>query len=131
MKSAFGSLIVVAFLAASLLGSSSSMGMQITPEGHMSGCMFSANGLCSMTPLEHAGAWQNLFASFPAEVFVMILLAFLLSLVFSLRPLTLVLLKIDALQPDRSFYRKRSRALAHLNPLQEGFSRGIIHSKAF
>lgn len=133
MVRTLSALVLTAFIGASLFGIVHSIGMQTQPNGKMTGCMFISNDLCSMTPLEHAVAWQNLFTSLPGETAALVLLAFLLSLAFSVPSLARSLFQIDfiSLEPDINLYRKRLRTFSYLNPLQVAFARGILNSKAY
>ena len=125
--------ILAAFIGASLFGMSHPIGMQATRDGKMGGCMFTGTSLCTMTPLEHASAWQNTFTSLPAEVSQALLLVFLLSLIFSLTTIVRLLPIFKASEIDSAgrLYAKRFLTHPYFNPLQEAFSRGILNPKAY
>lgn len=109
----------------------SHLAMGTSANGNMSGCPFMGiPALCHMNPLEHAFALQNMFATIPfAGIF-----AFFISLLLTLVGIPLL----------RNFWRSISAsprsisapppiAYAYIprHTLQEAFSNGILHSKAF
>ncbi|MBI3573859.1 hypothetical protein HY090_02310 [Candidatus Kaiserbacteria bacterium] len=83
--------------------------------------------VCTMNPLEHLSAWQNLFAAIPAQSLVMLLLL-LLSLFLALCFSQYLRLLHPSPQPVRIFYNPE--ASTH-DPLRRFIVRGLLHPKIF
>jgi hypothetical protein len=96
--------------------------------GIMRPCPFSETGsLCSMTPLEHLSAWQNLFTTIPEKSFSFVIL-FLLS-VFCF---AIWIILNDENIFSKTLFKKRWRAdWKSFDPLRIALSRGILNPKTF
>lgn len=92
--------------------------------GQMTGCpiMMDRNVICSMSAQEHLSAWQSMFAAIPPQS---LLLAPLLLLV-------VIISRYLLYKPSRVLYfQSKERFTPIFDYLQEAFSSGLIHSKAF
>ena len=95
----------------------------------MPGCpLMGMNTICQMSPLEHLGMWQNLFAFLPK---VEDLLTFLFSLlVFALGVAWFSWLPRGIPKTTRGNCIRQDR-IPPFRALQELFSSGILHPKLF
>lgn len=107
------------------------VGMGMDSTGDMSGCpLMGIPALCHMSPLEHAFMLQNVFTAVPSTGMFAFLISILLAL--SIVFLTPLLRGVDISlfkPPLHLLTRKRGTIPRH--SLQEAFSNGILHSKAF
>lgn len=129
LKTAAVALLVVGFVVAGNSGLVH-LGMNdMVMSETMPGCsLMGMSAVCQMSPLEHLGMWQNLFTFLPKveDLFAPLILLLTLALGvtwFSWLPRRI--LKTDVR------YRIRHGYVPPLRPLQELFSSGILHSKAF
>ena len=126
-------IVVAALLAFLLFGSAGAMhfGMNMGANGKMAPCPFSGEGaICTMNPLEHIAAWQSAFTTTVQNERDIVLLLIALTLLFTVGFWRELFTKRDlcSLQRWHSVLREE---LNILDPLQEAFSRGILHSKAY
>ena len=107
-------------------------GMTMSSDAQMSHCPFmgmATTFVCTMSPLEHVAAWQDMFTTTPARSSVAI--TFLLSISF------LVLFSVLRLQDvaDLAFslrrQRFRERYFIATPPLRLAFATGILNPKLF
>ena len=124
-------LILLAFLVVGLFGLFH-FAVNMNNGGEALGCPFmNTPTLCAMNPFYHIAVWQSMFAaSFLKETFSLLALIALLGILFTF------ILRNFGLTGDmpRSVTRVRQilvRTFAVINPLQEAFSNGILHSKIF
>lgn len=123
-------LTLAAFLAVGIFGISHAFGMEMDKEGKMGGCLFIQEAsICNMNTLEHITAWQSMLTSLPNTVNLLILFLGLV-LVSFLR------LRFQPNAPDNLLfawkrYSLDSNSQSIHNPLQELFSRGILHPKLY
>lgn len=90
----------------------------------VTGCplMMDENVICSMSAQEHLSAWQNMFVAIPTEILLLLLLIFV----------TGPILQYLVYKPPKSLlFHLKERFLTIFDPLQEAFSSGLIHSKAY
>ncbi|MDE1925332.1 MAG: hypothetical protein KGH79_04120 [Patescibacteria group bacterium] len=129
---ALASALLTAFIVVSLFGVAQGIGMQTDSHGKMTGCMFSGTAICTMTPFEHLAAWQSMFTAIVSSQSVnMLALLLLAATVFAAFMATQLLFDaaLDLLEARQRLYARRAFAAAHLNPLQELFSQGILNPK--
>lgn len=121
---------VIIFVLTAFLGASH-WGMDVKTEGAMGLCPFMPGVvICNMTPLEHISAAQSMFNTLPQDKNVFVLLILLLAAAISISLLyQWKLLFPPVIQRIGSGLRREDAPL--LRPLQEAFSNGIIHSRAF
>jgi lipoprotein signal peptidase len=125
--------VVVLFLAILLVGPFGipRFGIDTLLNGQMVLCPFMHGGsVCNMTPLEHAGAAHSMFNVLPSGRDSFLTLLFLLTSVFLV--IFLVQKKFCSLARlvSRIFIPHDDYRLPY-RPLQEAFSNGLIHSRAF
>ena len=130
IKKFFALLILGIFLIVGGLGVLYSFGMNMGSNEDMFPCPFMAQGssMCTMTPLEHISAWQNMLTALPVGN---ILLATLLIFTFVsvlLSRIILTRLEHKLLSIYRFRYRKR---FTERNYLQEAYSAGLLNPKTF
>lgn len=95
----------------------------------MPGCsLMGMTAVCQMNPLEHIGMWQSLLTFLPQTQDLLALLLSLLLLTFGFLWLRLLPKSIQRVRL-RQYLQKNYIPPSH--PLQELFSSGILHSKAF
>lgn len=101
----------------------------MTPDESMPGCpLMGMSAVCQMNPLEHLGMWQNLFTFLPHTE---TLLPLLISLAAGALGFSW-LFRFLQTAPVDNLRRHLPRSYAPPPPLlQELFSNGILHSKAF
>ncbi len=105
------------------------LGMNMGPNGTMSDCPFSLGGsLCTMTPLQHIAAAQSLFSTLLVQknilsLFLLLISSVIIFIFFSKSTSSPKLLSYNY-AVDREYVAPRGF-------LQEAFSRGVLHSKAF
>jgi len=130
-KKSFTFLILLAFLIVGLLGLSH-FAMNMNDGGEALGCPFmNTPTLCAMNPFYHIAVWQSMFAaSFLKETFSLLALIALLGILFTfiLRNFWLTGDIPRSITPVRQIL---IRTFTVINPLQEAFSNGILHSKIF
>jgi len=120
--------VAALFLAGSL--GFSYFGMEMEVGGEMPNCPFMLGqaAICTMNPLEHIAAWQNVFTALAQKN----ILAFLVlaSLIFffvgRLRGASHILFAHELYM-----VRRRVEIPIVLSPLEEAFLRGTLHSKIF
>ena len=89
--------------------------------------------VCTMTPLEHVGAWQAVFTSLPhsGSIFQILFLLVVASVyayhLIRFQSISTPLHHVFSLH-DRRFYRNQFSPVLHL---QEAFSEGILNTKLF
>ncbi|HEU5114933.1 MAG TPA: hypothetical protein VFT82_04180 [Candidatus Paceibacterota bacterium] len=126
-------LLLAALALPFLLGSAgiAHIGMDMGMNGMGTGdCPFApGTSLCTMTPIEHVGAAQSLFTSLPPAYGFALLALFM----FALAGMAAVALLSFSISPPAPLRFLFATEFAHAPPrsLQEAFSRGILHSKAF
>ncbi|MHB1163225.1 MAG: hypothetical protein ACYCZZ_01725 [Minisyncoccota bacterium] len=105
--------------------------MTMGSDGHMAGCpLMGIPALCHMSPLEHASALQNMFAAIPFAGVLLFLVSLLLTLVG-------IPLFRSTWQIVRAFFWPihapplRTSTYISQHSLQDAFSNGILHSKAY
>lgn len=129
IKVLFLSALIAVFVFGSFLGISH-FGMDTSMrDGQMVHCPFMPGvAICNMTPLQHMAAAQTAFTAIP-QIDIALLLLMLLSVLIA----SLLIRKVPAF-PARAVRLvsifTAAPAFAH-RPLQEAFSNGILHSKAF
>jgi hypothetical protein len=120
------SLGILFFFLLGLFGFSHST-MGIASDGEMSGCPFNLGSVvCTMSPLEHVSALQNLFNMLPSDIstftLILLLLAFSHVISFAKSP------------PPKLFAYNNILNRKYIAPayfLQYAFSDGILNSKTF
>jgi hypothetical protein len=125
MLKALGILALVAFAGGALL-SLAFLGMAVHEGPGMPGCplMPAQAVICTMTAMDHIAAWQAMFTGLP-QIASLALLALLAA--YLLRPLALAYAPPQTAQPARLV--RESSLLS--SPLEQLFSRGILHPKLY
>lgn len=125
-------LAIVAFFTVAVAGSAY-VPMPMNDDGTMANCPYlGITALCTMQPLEHIAAWQDMLAALPAKIggifAAIVLIASAILLVLLHGP------NADTIRHSAfSYMKKRRRQSALLIPdaIRDAFSRGILHTKAF
>jgi len=129
-------LVLLAFLIVTAF-ELSNFGMATKADGQMSSCPFMDIGgavVCKMSPLEHIEAWQNMFtATVSSKTVDTLALLLLVTIIFA--AFTTMRLPFNAmlalLEAHQKLYARRAFAPAHVNPMQELFSQGILNPKVY
>lgn len=125
--------IVALFLAILLVGpfGVSRLGMDMQLNGQMVPCPFMHGGsVCNMTPLEHVGVTHSMFNVLPGGRDSLLALLFLLA--SAIVVILLVQKKFSFLEKHASrIFIPRYDYAPPCRPLQEAFSNGLLHSRAF
>lgn len=123
--------LLAAVITLLFAGSVGMPGMSMNVEGQMSNCPFmGVTVVCTMSPLEHMAAWQNMFAALPLKdmaalaslLILAVFTAFFLRDVWDTSQLHLV-------AAHRQRFRRRTYSVR--SELQDAFSNGILHPKVF
>lgn len=121
---------VIAFVLTGFLGASH-WGMDMGMEGMKGLCPFMPGVvICNMTPLEHISAAQGMFNTLPQDKNLFALLMLLLATAIAVSLLHQRKLLFPLVVRYIGFVLRGENAPL-LRPLQEAFSNGIIHSRAF
>ena len=104
-------------------------GMATNQSGDMEGCIFTGKMmLCKMNAIEHISLWQSIFTAVPQELTALlsipVLMLFALAAAF------------DSRQPQKQLghsqlHLEQNFTISYINPLNEAFSRGILHPKIY
>jgi len=124
---AFATFFLFGFLA---LGQA---GMSMTPDGQTNNCPFAniPSVVCKMSPLGHVATWQSMFVAIPTGKLFVLSAPLLLGLLFLARLLVKkVTWNVETLHSFAPLLRTRVLFIPRY-ALQEAFSNGIIHSRAF
>jgi hypothetical protein len=119
----------LAFVLASSLGVMH-MGMQMGHDGHMHDCPYAKFlSVCDMTPIEHLSAWKSVFTTLGMKE-ISLIAFFALLAVFALHALSR-----QRRVPATRYRQQRGLYATDVRPfvrsLEDAFSNGILHSKAF
>lgn len=123
---------VFAFFAVAIAGPAY-VPMPMNDDGTMANCPYlGITALCTMQPLEHVAALQNMLAALPAKIAgifaAIVLLAFILFLTLADRR-NAGAVRYAAFSPIGK--HRRQSALSIPDAIRDAFSRGILHTKAF
>ncbi len=130
----FNRYAIFSFLLAIVLmvntGGVLSAAMMSGDDGMMTNCPYMGmSTFCTMSPLEHLTAWQQMFSvtvqQFASISLLLLLITLAAFLYFTERTDTLLLIEVFL---PRQRYKERGK---NFDPLRSAFARGIIHSKAF
>ena len=108
----------------------SHFGMEMEVGGEMLNCPFMPGqaAICTMNPLEHIAAWQNVFTALaPENILIFLIFASLIFFFVGLRRGTNHILSAPVLW----LARRKVEIPFVLSPLEEAFLRGILHPKIF
>jgi len=105
-------------------------GMEMEVGGEMANCPFMPGqaAICTMNPLEHIAAWQNVFTGLAQEN-ILVFLACASLIFFFVRRLRGESHILSA--PVPYMLRRRVEIPIVLSPLGEAFLRGTLHPKIF
>ena len=128
MKRSFILSAVVLFLVGFLVFSH--FGMEMGVGEQMTNCPFMPGqaAMCTMSPLEHIAAWQNVFTALAQEN-ILVFLVFASLIFFFIGRLWGTSHIFSA--PALYMLRRRVEVPIVLSPLQEAFLRGTLHPKIF
>lgn len=106
-----------------------SMGMEMS--GGMTGCPFAAHEevVCSMNLVDHIGAWKSVFLAVSPAVLLLATIVGAAFITVSVAPN--LLQRIRYLYFRTHTFRSEELYSFSVRPLQELFSRGILHPKLF